>query len=107
MEDCIFCSIARGESGTLIWENEVAVAFNTIQPQAPVHILVVPKQHIENLDHLEDAALAGRLLLATREVAHTAGVKGAWRVRVNNGTKAGQTIAHLHFHVLGGKEMAE
>jgi histidine triad (HIT) family protein len=107
MNDCIFCSIARGETGTLIWENDVAVAFNTISPQAPVHILVAPKEHIENLDHLEDVELAGKILLAAREVAHAAGIKGGWRVRVNNGAKAGQTVPHLHLHVMGGKEMAE
>lgn len=103
MEDCLFCKIANGDPGKLVWHNDVAAAFNDIHPDAPVHILVVPKTHIENLDHLEDPALAGRLLLATRAVAQAAGIQGAWRVRVNNGVGAGQVVPHLHFHVLGQK----
>ena len=106
-DNCLFCSIANGDPDKLIWQNEVAAAFKDIHPQAPVHILVVPKQHIENLDHLEDPELAGELLLAVREVAHAAGVKGAWKVKINNGEKAGQVILHLHFHIIGGKDMSE
>jgi histidine triad (HIT) family protein len=107
MENCIFCAIVRGETGKIVWENDVAAAFETIAPQAPVHILVASKRHIENLDQLEDVELAGKLLLATSEVAHSVGIQGAWRLKVNNGAKAGQTIPHLHFHVLGGQDMAE
>lgn len=106
-DDCLFCSIANGDPTKLIWENEVAAAFNDIHPKAPVHILVVPKQHIENLDQLDDTELAGKLLLAVREVAHQAGVKGAWKVKINNGEGAGQVVPHLHFHILGGQEMGE
>lgn len=90
-----------------MWQNDVAAAFKSIAPQAPVHVLVCPKRHIDNLDHLDDPALGGRLLVAVREVAHEMGLRGAWRMRVNNGAKAGQTVRHLHFHVLGGTEMAE
>lgn len=107
MNDCLFCSIANGDPTKLIWHNEVAAAFADIHPEAPVHILVAPKAHIENLDYLDDPELAGKLLMAVREVAHAAGVKGAWRVKINNGRGVGQTIPHLHFHVLGGMEMAE
>jgi histidine triad (HIT) family protein len=107
MKDCIFCSIVTGDPAKLIWQNDIAVAFKSITPQAPVHILVVPREHIENLDHLENSELAGKLLLAAREVAHSAGLKGAWQLRVNNGAQVGQTVFHLHFHLLGGKEMAE
>ena len=107
MKDCIFCSIVRGETGKLVWENDVAVAFETIAPKAPVHILVVSKQHIENLDQLKDLELAGKLLLATSEVAKLVGVEGAWRLGVNTGARVGQSIPHLHLHILGGKDMAE
>jgi histidine triad (HIT) family protein len=103
MNDCLFCSIANGDPSKLVWHNDVAAAFNDLHPKAPVHILVVPKQHIENLDHLDDPELAGKLLLAVREVAHAAGLKGGWRVRVNNGRPAGQVVDHLHFHVSGTK----
>jgi histidine triad (HIT) family protein len=102
MKDCIFCSIARDPS-KLIWENDVAAAFKDLYPKAPVHILVVPKQHIESLDQLDDPELAGALLMAVREVAHQAGLKGRFRVALNTGRPAGQVVDHLHFHVLGQK----
>lgn len=103
MNDCLFCSIANGDTEKLVWQNDVAAAFNDIHPKAPVHILVVPKRHIESLDDLNDPELAGKLLLAVREVAHQAGLKGRYRVQINTGRPAGQVIDHLHFHILGGK----
>lgn len=101
--NCLFCSIANGEKEKLIWENEIAAAFNDIHPKAPVHLLVVPKVHVVNLDDLESQELAGKLLLAVREVAHSSGLKGGYQVRINNGQRAGQEVDHLHFHVLGEK----
>jgi histidine triad (HIT) family protein len=101
MEDCIFCSIANGDPEKLVWHNDVAAAFKDLHPDAPVHLLVVPKRHIQSLDQLDDTQLAGQMLMAAREVAHAAGVQNAWRLRVNTGAKAGQVIDHLHFHVLG------
>jgi histidine triad (HIT) family protein len=99
MNDCIFCGIiASGKS--LIWQNEVAVAFNDIKPDAKVHILVVPKRHIANLDELDDPELAGQLVMAVREVAAQVGVTGNYRMQVNNGRDAGQIVEHLHFHLL-------
>jgi histidine triad (HIT) family protein len=103
MEDCIFCSIANGDSDKLVWQNDVAVAFKALHPDAPVHLLVVPKKHVQSLDQLEDAQLAGQLLMAAREVAHVSGVQNAWRLRVNTGARGGQVIHHLHFHVLGAR----
>ncbi len=105
MDECLFCSIANGNPEKLVWQNDVAAAFNDIHPKAPVHILVVPKQHLTNLDELEDLELAGKLLMAVRQVAHSAGLMGAYRLQVNNGKTAGQVVEHLHFHLLGGKEM--
>ena len=93
--------------GELVWQNEVAVAFNDVHPKAPVHILVVPKEHIENLDGLDNVKLAGELLLAARAVAHEAGLEGGWRLQVNNGAGVGQSVPHLHLHILGGKAMAD
>jgi len=105
--ECLFCGIANGDKSKLFWENEVAAAFKDIHPKTPVHILVVPKQHVLNLDELDNQELAGQLLMAVREVAQKAGIKGGWRLQVNNGRSAGQVVDHLHFHLLGGKELAE
>jgi histidine triad (HIT) family protein len=99
-EDCLFCQIAN-DSTKLIWENQVAAAFNDIHPKAPVHVLVVPKRHVEQLDALTDEALAGALLLAVREVARQTGIQRGYQVRIHNGWAAGQEVDHLHFHVMG------
>lgn len=107
MNDCIFCSIANGDPEKLIWDNDVAAAFYDLHPKAKIHVLVVPKRHLENLNDLDDAALAGELVAAVREVAGTVGVRDGWRLRVNNGSRVGQSVPHLHFHILGGEEMAE
>ena len=108
MRECIFCLIANSDdSAKLIWQNPIAAAFKSITPTAPVHVLLVPKRHITNLDDLDDPVLAGQLMMAAREVAEKMNVKGAWRLRANNGALAGQTVHHLHFHILGGTEMTE
>lgn len=107
MNDCLFCSIANGDQSKLVWHNDVAAAFNDIHPKAPTHVLVVPKVHVEKLDDLDDSVLAGQMLAAVREVAEVAGVKGAYRVQVNNGKSAGQVVEHLHFHILGGRHFEE
>ncbi len=107
MEDCIFCKIVRGEMGELVWENDVAAAFRDIQPKSPVHVLVVPKKHVTNLNDLDDPQLAGELVMAVRAVASEVGVKDGWRLSVNNGQQVGQSVMHLHFHVRGGEQMAE
>ena len=101
MNDCLFCSLVADPS-KLIWENELAVAFKDIHPKAPVHVLVVPRRHVQDLDALDDPLLGGQLLLAVREVAAQLGITGAYRVHMNNGEAAGQVIPHLHLHVLGG-----
>jgi histidine triad (HIT) family protein len=99
MHDCLFCNVVA-DSSRLIWENDIAAAFNDIHPKSPVHILVVPKQHIPMLDNLDDVGIAGQMLLAVRDVAERAGVKGAYKVLLNNGRPAGQIIDHLHFHIM-------
>jgi histidine triad (HIT) family protein len=100
--DCVFCGIANG-GANLIWENDYAVAFNSIDPKTPVHILVVPKIHVETLDDL-DNELAGQMLIAVRDAARATGVNKAYKLAVNSGRGAGQVVPHLHFHILGRKD---
>ncbi len=95
MKDCIFCSIVRGETGKLVWENDVAAAFETIKHLAPIHLLVVPKQHIKNIDALDDPMLAGQLIMAVREVIKQYGLQEANKVLIQ-----GLEIDHLHLHVM-------
>jgi len=108
-EDCLFCRIVRGEiPADVIAEGEAWIAFRDIQPQAPVHALVVPREHVEGVASLEGAqsGLAGDLLLAAAEVARREGVdESGFRVVTNVGERAGQSVFHLHLHVLGGRRM--
>ena len=105
-EDCIFCRIVRGEIGTeLIAESEHNVAFHDLHPQAPVHVLVVPRRHFAALRDvgLSDWPItADALALASRVAAEHGLHDGGYRVITNDGPDAGQTVPHLHFHVLGG-----
>jgi histidine triad (HIT) family protein len=106
-ENCMFCRIAAGELGTeFVAQSEHAVAFDDIAPSAPVHVLVVPKRHIESLRDLDDPTLAGELLKLASQVAKEKGLlDGGYRVVTNDGPEAGQTVFHLHFHVLGGQQL--
>jgi len=106
--DCLFCSIAGGDvKAEVVAEAERWLAIRDINPQAPVHVLVIPREHVESLEELEAGhrELAGELLLATREVAASQELDGSYRVVVNTGSRAGQTVPHLHLHVLGGRAM--
>ena len=115
MSDCIFCKIIQGEiPGEKIYEDDEMIAFNDIRPMAPVHFLVIPKKHIPSLMHLEaeDIALMGRLMNKAQELAKETGPgrkdcgsTGA-RFVINSGRDAGQTVDHLHIHVLGGRALA-
>lgn len=108
-EECIFCRIARGELGTdFVAESEHNVAFRDLAPQAPVHVLVVPRRHFSALRAVgpEDGpVLADALALAARVAAEQDLLQGGYRVITNDGPDAGQTVWHLHFHVLGGKTL--
>ena len=95
MNDCIFCKIANGQMGELIWQNEIAAAFMDINPRAKVHALVVPKTHIKNIDALDDPKLAGELLMAVRAVIAYLGLIEANKVQIQ-----GNEVDHLHFHVM-------
>ena len=104
--DCIFCRIARGELGTeFVAESEHNVAFHDLHPQAPVHVLVVPRRHFAALRDVASSdshVTADALSLASRVAAEHGLYDGGYRVITNDGPDAGQTVPHLHFHVLGG-----
>ena len=108
MSDCVFCRIVAGEiASRRVHEDDEVVAFHDLNPQAPTHVLVVPRRHIASLDGAGegDAALLGRLLLAVRRVARELGVQAGYRVVNNCGAPAGQSVFHIHFHLLGGRSM--
>jgi histidine triad (HIT) family protein len=106
--DCLFCKITAGTIPvTRLYEDEQVLAFADIHPQAPVHVLVIPKQHIASLAQTttDDAAMLGHLLAAAAEVARLQGLEKGYRVVVNTGANGGQTVEHLHVHLLGGRHM--
>lgn len=105
--DCIFCRIARGEiPASKVYEDDEIVVFHDINPAAPVHLLMIPKVHIENLYDLDPAyqSLLGRMLGLAGELARREGADDGFRVVINNGRIGGQEVYHLHLHVLGGSE---
>lgn len=110
MPDCIFCKIANKEiPAKTVYEDEEVYAFHDLNPQAPAHALVIPKRHIANLALAEesDSPLLGRLMSAAAHVARTLGIaESGFRVVANVGPDGGQTVDHLHLHVLGGRHMA-
>ncbi len=102
----LFERIMDGEvPADLIYEDEVCVVFRDIAPQAPTHVLVVPRKPIQSLDDDLDAALAGHLLVVATKVAQQEGLAGGYRVVINCGSDGGQSVDHLHFHVLGGRSL--
>jgi len=107
--DCLFCRIAAKEiPATLVHEDERTLAFRDIHPQAPFHVLVIPKAHVSSLDAAEegDEGLLGALLLVARRVAREQGVAGdGYRAVLNVGADGGQTVHHLHLHILGGRSL--
>jgi histidine triad (HIT) family protein len=106
--DCIFCKIGRKElPAKLIHDDAEIFAFEDIHPQAPTHLLVCPKKHMVSLNDAaaEDAAMLGRMLLVAKQLADKRGLKGGYRTVINNGAEAGQSVDHLHLHVLGGRAM--
>ena len=108
MSDCIFCSIGAHDIPTTpVYEDDLIIAFNDLDPQAPVHVLVIPKKHIESLDDVkeEDSALMGHIMLKIQDIVKEVGLENGYRVVVNNGEDAFQTVKHLHFHVLGKRKM--
>ena len=105
--DCLFCRIVRKEiPAGIIAEDEHSVAFRDIGPQAPTHVLVIPRQHVSTLDDVTDPLLIGRLMTMAAEVARQEGiVEAGYRTVVNTNANGGQTVFHLHVHVLGGRRL--
>lgn len=102
MTDCIFCKIINGDFNTkFVYEDADAVVFNDINPKANIHLLVVPKLHVESLNELEDIQLLGRLMNIVRKVTKQEGIK-SYRTVINTGKEAGQEVFHLHIHILSG-----
>lgn len=107
--DTIFGKIVRKEiPANIVYEDELAIAFTDINPQAPVHILVIPKKPIVKLSDAEshDHTLMGHLLLTVKRVAQQAGLDRGYRVVINTGADGGQTVNHMHLHILGGRQMS-
>ena len=106
MSDTIFTKIINKEiPADIVYEDDLCLAFKDISPQAPVHLLVIPKKPLVSLieSTSEDSAVLGHMMHKTAEIAETAGVGDAYRVVVNNGAKAGQSVFHIHLHILGGR----
>ena len=109
MENCLFCKIAAGViPSTKVYEDETILAFRDIAPQAPTHILVVPKAHIGSVAEVtaENSAMVAHIFEVIAQVAAQEGLTSGYRVVSNCGDHAGQTVKHLHFHILGGKQLS-
>ena len=106
-ESCLFCRIVRREiPAKVIHEDEHTVAFRDIDPKAPTHVLVIPKEHVPSLNEATDAAQIGRLMLVAAQIAKSEGIaEDGYRTVVNSGANAGQTVFHLHLHLLGGRRL--
>ena len=109
MSNCLFCKIVAGEiPSTKVYEDEQVLAFRDIAPQAPTHILVIPKTHIGSVAEItaENSGLVAHIFEVIPQIAQAEGLEGGFRVVSNCGADAGQTVQHLHFHILGGKTLA-
>ena len=107
--NCLFCKIIAGDiPSTKVYEDEKVLAFRDIAPQAPTHILVVPKAHIADCNGIneENAAVVAHIFTVIPQIAKAEGLENGYRVVSNCGEDAGQTVQHLHFHILGGKKLA-
>jgi len=108
MADCLFCRIVKRETpATIVAEDEHCVAFRDINAQAPVHVLVIPREHVRSLNELKDTGAIARMYALAAEVAATEGIQErGFRTVINTNDDGGQTVFHLHLHVLGGRRMA-
>jgi histidine triad (HIT) family protein len=106
--DCLFCKIAAGEIPVKrVYEDDLCLCFPDINPQAPTHLLIIPKRHVASHAHteVEDAQLLGHMMAKVAEIARTQGLSNGYRVVMNTGRDGGQTVDHLHLHLLGGRHM--
>ena len=109
MTDCLFCKIIAGSiPSTKVYEDDLVLAFRDIAPQAPTHILVVPKAHMADCNAVtaENSAVVAHIFEVIPQIARAEGLDGGYRVVSNCGEDAGQTVSHLHFHILGGQKLA-
>ena len=109
MSNCLFCKIVKGDiPSTKVYEDEICLAFRDIAPMAPTHVLVIPKEHISGVSGItaDNAAIAGHCIAVCAKVAELEGLENGYRVVSNCGDDAGQTVHHLHFHVLGGRKLS-
>ena len=109
MENCLFCKIVAGViPSTKVYEDEMVLAFRDIAPQAPTHILVIPKAHMTDLNDVtaENSAVVAHMMAVIPQIAKAEGLENGYRVVSNCGADAGQTVPHLHFHILGGRQLA-
>ena len=109
MSNCLFCKIIAGDiPSTKVYEDELVYAFRDINPQAPTHVLVVPKIHVEDVNGItaENSAVIAHIFEVIPQIAKAEGLVNGYRVVSNCGADAGQTVQHLHFHILGGKTLA-
>lgn len=105
--DCIFCRIAAGEiAADVVFSDDDVVAFRDTNPQAPTHVLVIPRGHVASAHELDDRDLIGALFGAMRHIADTEGLGEGYRIVTNIGSAAGQSVPHLHFHLLGGRSLS-
>ncbi len=107
MSDCLFCKMAKGEiKPDVVYQNDSVLAFRDINPQAPVHILIIPKKHVETLNDLDDSNLAGEILKVAVRLARQEGLaEDGYRAVFNCNKDGGQEVFHLHMHLLGGRQM--
>ncbi|QEK12365.1 histidine triad nucleotide-binding protein [Crassaminicella thermophila] len=108
MADCIFCKIVSKEiPSKVVYEDDDIMAFHDIEPQAPTHVIVIPKKHIQSIDHIyeEHKELLGHILLSIKNIAKELGLEDGYRVVNNCGELGGQTVNHIHFHLLGGRQL--
>jgi len=109
MEDCLFCKIAKKETPSrIVFENDSLLAFEDIDPQAPTHILIIPKEHFASLEEIPEGKqdILAELLLAARQIAKEKGLsERGYRIVLNTGKESGQAVFHVHFHLLGGRQM--
>lgn len=109
MSNCLFCKIIAGEiPSTKVYEDETVLAFRDIAPQAPTHILVIPKTHIASVAEIsaDNSGIVAHIFEVIAQIAKAEGLEGGYRVVSNCGADAGQTVHHLHFHILGGQKLA-
>ena len=109
MSDCLFCKIVKGDiPSTKVYEDDLVLAFRDIAPQAPTHILVIPKTHIASVAEItkDNSAVIAHIFTVIPQIAKAEGLEGGYRVVSNCGDHAGQTVHHLHFHILGGKQLS-